>query len=660
MTALPALVDMNGRSIPLASQLASGGEGAVFTLPNDQSVLAKVYHRPPSAQTAEKLTAMVRLANPQLLALAAWPMGLLFQARTRQLAGFVMPRLKDCEPIQHLYNPVQRLKCYPRVGWNFQVRAAMNLAAAFDEVHKAGCLVGDVNQSNALVSTQALVRLIDCDSFQVRANGKPYLCEVGVAHYTPPELQGKPLRGLVRTENHDRFGLGVLIYQLLFVGRHPYAGVYRGAGDPSFEQLIAEYRFAQGPAAQTWGMSPPPHTPTFADIPPELGTLFRRAFERGSEAGTRPRPAEWLSALKQLEGSIVECSVDAGHKYWRGARSCVWCRLAEHGGPEYYFGVASGVGTFAVDEAKLQEVLRRLNACEMVDFQYDRHRFVPRPVPEPEPLPAGTDEHRSTAIILGVAIGLCVLAMPLGLIGGAIFVGSLLGALIFGIWLAIHISRSPWHREHRRRKRACHLAHQDLKHIEDQWHGSVKRYHEEHSALNRALRRLISDCRDLAPQYQVDLQRLTAHAEAAARLRHLRLHLITDADIPKIGAGRKQTLAAHNILTAAEVDEHAIQRIKGFGDVLTSNLLAWKADVLRRFRFNPATAVSSAEQGPVTLKYRTRQQQFITEMGRELGELEKLAPAFRAALQDLVPDTKRAVAIYAQTEADLDLMNGRR
>ena len=53
-------------------------------------------------------------------------------------------------------------------------------------------------------------------------------------------MQGKPLRGLIRTENHDRFGLAVLIYQLLFVGRHPCAGVYRGAGDPSFEELIAD------------------------------------------------------------------------------------------------------------------------------------------------------------------------------------------------------------------------------------------------------------------------------------------------------------------------------------------------------------------------------------------------------------------------------------
>src|SRR5262249_51442167 len=154
------------------------------------------------------------------------------------------------------------------------------------------------------------------------------------------------------------FGLAVLIYQLLFVGCHPYMGLH--SDEAPFEQLIAAFRFAQGPAARTWGMAPPPHKPTFADIPPELGNLFRRAFERGSDAGTRPRPAEWLTALQRLEQSIVECAVDPGHQYWRGTLSCVWCRLADHGGPEYYFGVAGGVGTFAVDEAKLNEILRRL------------------------------------------------------------------------------------------------------------------------------------------------------------------------------------------------------------------------------------------------------------------------------------------------------------
>src|SRR5260221_336565 len=74
------------------------------------------------------------------------------------------------------------------------------------------------------ISQQALVRLVDCDSFQVIANGKAFLCEGYVDEYLSPELQGLSLSGLTRTENHDRFGLAVLIYQLLFVGRHPYQG----------------------------------------------------------------------------------------------------------------------------------------------------------------------------------------------------------------------------------------------------------------------------------------------------------------------------------------------------------------------------------------------------------------------------------------------------
>jgi DNA-binding helix-hairpin-helix protein with protein kinase domain len=138
----------------------------------------------------------------------------------------------------------------------------------------------------------------------------------------------------------------------------------------------------------------------------------------------------------------------------------------------------------------------------------------------------------------------------------------------------------------------------------------------------------------------------------------MRLHLIADADIPKNGAGRKQILAAYNILTAADIDPHTIRGIRGFGDVLTSNLLAWKGEVLRRFRFNPATAVSAAEQRPVTVKFRTRQQQILAQLDREVHELESLAPACRAAQQELIPALQQAVAVYEQAEADLRVLTG--
>ena len=651
----PALTDTHGRPFPLDRHLASGGEGAVFTLPNDPARLAKVYLKPCDPQRAEKLAAMVALANPQLTALAAWPSGLLLDARTRKVAGFVMPRLIDCQPIQHLYNPAMRLKFFPRAGWTFQVRAAQNLAAAFDEVHKAGCLVCDVNQSNAQVLPQALVGLIDCDSFQVRANGKEYLCDVGTPHYTPPELQGKHLRGLKRTENHDRFGLGVLVYQLLFVGRHPYAGVYGGAGDPSFEQLIAEFRFAQGPMAHSWGMSPPPHTPTFSDIPPDLGALFRRAFERGSEAGTRPRPTEWLPALRLLEQNSVECAADPGHKYWRGAGGCVWCRLAR-GGPEYFFGVAGTAGTFAVDEAKLRDVLQRLARSQPAEFRYERDRFAPAERPAPDPLPEGLDEHRATAQVLGGATALCVLAMPLGFVRGFICVIAFFAAIVFGAWLAVLLSRSPWQREFRRRRRAYARTTDDLREIEDEWVRCVRTYHDNHAAASRRVRRLIDDCRGLAGAHQVELQHLTANAETAARLRHLRFHLLAEAEIPKIGAGRKQTLAASNVVTAADVEWDTVRGIKGFGDALTGNLMTWKAEVLRAFRFDPKTAVSPAEQHSLVVRFRARQQQILAELDRVLPELEALAPACRAALQQLVPELKDAIASRSQAEADFRLI----
>lgn len=655
----PPLVTADGRPFPLDRQLASGGEGAVFTLPGDPHRVAKVYHKPPTPQTADKLAAMISLANPKLLALAAWPSELLRHSKTRQVAGFVMPRLVDCQPIQQLYNPVQRLKSFPRATWAFQIRAAANLSAAFEKVHEAGCLVGDINQSNVQVSTQALVRLIDCDSFQVRAGGKQFLCEVGVPHYTPPELQGKSLRGLVRTENHDRFGLAVLIYQLLFVGRHPYAGVYRGDGDPSFEELIAGFRFAQGPAARSLGMDPPPHTPTFADIPADLGNLFRRAFERGSEQGdSRPRPVEWHAALQTLEHHLAECVADAGHKYWRGQKSCVWCRLAEKGGPEYYFGAAGGVAAFAVDEAKLQEVLRRLAACRPGEFVYerDRDRQARGWAGRPEPLPEGLQDSRNAVNVLTVAAVVCAALVPLGIFHGFFCIVGFLGAAVFGVWLGVQRWLSPWHREHRRRRLARDQARHELDEIRGEWDDRVQRYRRDHAILSAAVQKLVADCRALAPLQQEELRQLTAHAEANALLRHLRLHLLTDAEIPQIGAGRKQTLMSHGIYSAADVEPHMILGIKGFGPVYTRNIVAWREQVVRQFRFDPAAAISPGEQKTITVRFRTLQQQILTETDRKLVQLEGLAPACRSAVQKLLPDLKAALAAEEQAAADLLLM----
>jgi DNA-binding helix-hairpin-helix protein with protein kinase domain len=130
--------------------------------------------------------------------------------------------------------------------------------------------------------------------------------------------------------------------------------------------------------------------------------------------------------------------------------------------------------------------------------------------------------------------------------------------------------------------------------------------------------------------------------------------------VRSVGAGRIQILASNGILTAADIDDFRIRSIKGFGAVLTSNLLAWKQEVHRQFCFDPATAVSPTEQQPITVKSRNAQQRLLAELARQIVHLESLPPACRAALHKLIPELQRAVAQYEQAEADLHLLNGKR
>src|SRR5438105_3869599 len=83
--------------------------------------------------------------------------------------------------------------------------AARNIAAAVHAVHSRGYVIGDVNESNILVTDTALATLVDTDSFQVRdpGSGVVYRCPVGKPEFTPPELQGASFGEIDRTPEHD-------------------------------------------------------------------------------------------------------------------------------------------------------------------------------------------------------------------------------------------------------------------------------------------------------------------------------------------------------------------------------------------------------------------------------------------------------------------------
>jgi DNA-binding helix-hairpin-helix protein with protein kinase domain len=328
----------NKQIITIDSKLTvgHGGEARVFVLPQDDQLVAKVYHKPTKAQ-AHKLVAM--LANPPENPTAAkghisiaWPTELLYPGDgSDRVIGFLMPRVHKMHSILEFYNPKTRRQTCPFFNYLYLHRTARNLVTAMGALHSRGYCIGDINESNILVSDTALVTLVDTDSFQVpdHKSGYVYRCGVGKAEFTPPELQGKNFAHFERKPEHDLFGLAVLLFQLLMEGTHPFAGIYQGIGDPpSFSARINAGHFVYSQSKRV-PYVPTPIAPPFELLHPTLQQLFLRCFEEGHHnPKARPHAQAWQAALIEAEKSLTTCTSNNQHRYSNHLSSCPWCERA--------------------------------------------------------------------------------------------------------------------------------------------------------------------------------------------------------------------------------------------------------------------------------------------------------------------------------------------
>ena len=315
--------------------IASGGEGRIYAVLQNPSLVAKIYHRP-SDEDVDKLTVMFSMPPDAPIAAPghasiAWPVDLLRTASNTKIVGFLMPRVVKVAPIHTFYTPKTRREQKPLFNYLYLHRTARNLAAAINALHVRGYVIGDVNESNILVTDTALVTLVDTDSFQVRDfyTGHVYRCPVGKPEFTPPELQGQTFREIDRTPEHDLFGLGVLIFQLLMEGTHPFAGVYQGSDEPPpIEARIKSGYFPY--SSKRVPFRPMPAAPSLEILHPNLRQMLIQCFEEGHHNPQfRPDAKSWVSALREAEDSLVSCVKNSQHKYGSHLRDCPWCDRAK-------------------------------------------------------------------------------------------------------------------------------------------------------------------------------------------------------------------------------------------------------------------------------------------------------------------------------------------
>src|SRR5262249_5624522 len=245
------LFDSNGQSIKAGRLLGRGARGDVYVLEGTPNLAIKLYREPLSPRMVERLRQMVKICNLRLLKVSAWPVNIVLNAPEGDVIGFVMPNFSGFKPIHQLFSVKSRLLHYPNASWPFLIHVATNIARTFSLIHEHGHIIGDISSTNVMVSPYAIVALIDCDNYQVVTETDRFLCEGGTTGYVPSELIGADFNSFARTTNHDSFGLAVLIFQLLFMGRHPFSGTYDGVGEKDLDVFVKERRFSYGEGARS-------------------------------------------------------------------------------------------------------------------------------------------------------------------------------------------------------------------------------------------------------------------------------------------------------------------------------------------------------------------------------------------------------------------------
>src|SRR5580692_3085102 len=636
-----AFFDDQGRRVGLGAELGRGGEAAVYSVEGQPELVAKIYHQPPGAEKTEKLSQMVKLQSERLLALSAWPIGILFIAGNKSIAGFLMKNVGRFKDIHLLYNPKSRAREFPpKANWRFLIHTASNIARAFAAVHDCGHVIGDVNQSNIRVSPEtAVVSLVDCDSFQISANGKIYPCEVGVPLYTPPELQDTEFREVVRTPNHDNFGLAVLLFHLLFMGRHPFAGKFLGRGEMPIEKAIAEQRFAFARDAQHTQMLPPPACITLAHLPQEIGDLFIRAFGPDGAGGGRPDGRQWIAELDALASRLIVCSNNKAHLFFNGLSSCPWCTIESS-------GVLLFVDYTIVDTStgfSIELIWARILAVPSPGAGNVPSMLTYISAVEPSArakAAARKRRHKIAAVVIAslVLFGLVVFSPD-----GLSFL--LLLGIGFQILRALLANDAP-----KEFGQAARDAESRLRNLQFSWQAEATG--EEFNAKLVELRTLTEEYRKLPERRKQKVRELQRALYEIQLRRYLEQFDIASADIPHIKEGRKAMLSAYGIDDAADVPRSAPEAVPGFGQILIIQLIIWRQSLAAKFKFDPSRGIDPADMQRVDheiAKRRAEIEALLSKGPSELNDLRRRIIAARGRLQDQL---EKALMDVAQAQAD--------
>ena len=232
------------KKVTLKDYIVGGGEGEVYSIEQNSKIIAKIYHKKDAtSQRKQKLQVLLQKqisfheAQERKIAL---PLDILVDAYGN-FVGYIMPKVHGYPFRLALFSKTRIERYFPSLQRTNLAELAYWFIKQVHFLHKHNILIGDINPLNLLLDKQDPTRcwLIDTDSFQV--DMMP--CPVGTDLFTPPHLQGKDFKTILRTKEDEYFSMSIMVFMILMLGKHPFAKV--GGESPAYNIKHMDFPYPQ-------------------------------------------------------------------------------------------------------------------------------------------------------------------------------------------------------------------------------------------------------------------------------------------------------------------------------------------------------------------------------------------------------------------------------
>jgi serine/threonine protein kinase len=348
LRAISASGDAETIAIDETQKIGEGATARIYRILFKNEVWAAKIYKEGSLPDIAKLKAMLHAPPPKVAKARftltdgeekfiqyTWVSYLLMQG-DGGIAGFIMPFVDQqlANSLDTYYDPVllKRLKGSEQSALSLRIEIARNLCELVSNLHSLGHYFIDIKPQNIRVyDTSKKVVLMDCDGFSIKNPSTPperFPAALISTDYIAPEVLKNNLSPNSLGEEQDRYGLAVILFQLLNRGTHPFQGIVI---DPRIQVSTNDERAALGlyPHHIQGNPSVKPRPQSMhAMLLRETRELFDRAF---TSPRSRPSASEWTHHFDGIleKKLLVRCSrhpSDVRHIHFRD-KECMGCKI---------------------------------------------------------------------------------------------------------------------------------------------------------------------------------------------------------------------------------------------------------------------------------------------------------------------------------------------